>query len=441
MQQFILEQVGELVHSRYVHLSGGGGYYGLFGILYKIIYEKDHEQKCLFRGTALYFAIILGVMLTNLSIQGLVYTSDYANIFRMALELYPFTFGLTSGVYIISLMMFPFPIAPSIIKIVFQSLMVGYIVYRTSKHYKTKWAYLIYGVFLLPPILWSSATIHRMQWYVLLYLGIAVKLFYDYKENKKITLKEFILISILISVLTIWRREGIYLIVLGPLLLLVTYGFEKKWKQQMLLFLAIECIIAFPLRWSERNGMPEEIIAWRALAVHMLAEKDLDRDKYYGEVAAIGKDLSIDIIDKYNKDYGNSAYADVHWSWKGFENDKYFAVLQDSELDRENMKKNVAKLIIQEPKLFLTTRVKAWNHVAAKENINNLYIPLVLSVFICLYGLIKKNYVQFLLFFGVLGHTILTSLTMPATYFKYFYVLYLMAYIFSIIVLIEENKT
>ena len=76
-------------------------------------------------------------------------------------------------------------------------------------------------------ILSSQMVLHRMQWYAFIYLLFLTKLWFDYKEN--VTDKTALYKSLfLMSVLTVLRREGFYLFVVGTILLLMVYRIQKQ---------------------------------------------------------------------------------------------------------------------------------------------------------------------------------------------------------------------
>ncbi len=86
----------------------------------------------------------------------------------------------------------------------------------------------------------------------------------------------------------------------------------------------------------------------------------------------------------------------------------------------------------------MKSRINAFSYVAATENSYNLYVPLLVLMAMLIYSMIKKQKPLSILLVGILCHTILTAAFMPCSWFKYFYAIYLTAYVFGIIVLIDE---
>ena len=59
-------------------------------------------------------------------------------------------------------------------------------------------------------------------------------------------------------------------------------------------------------------------------------------------------------------------------------------------------------------------------------------------IILTVYAIIKRDWILAILCMGVLVQTVITTLAMPASYFKYFYEMYLFAYYFMVIVLLDE---
>ena len=117
----------------------------------------------------------------------------------------------------------PFPAFTVVFKIWLMTLAAGYCVYRLMRVTGSKLSFLLYLPFLLPPGLYQSYSIHRCPMYAVLYLLYACVLICDHLEKKTIGTGKFLLLSFMTAVLTQWRSEGIYLLVLGPVLLYFTY--------------------------------------------------------------------------------------------------------------------------------------------------------------------------------------------------------------------------
>ncbi len=372
----------------------------------------------------------------------LYYVGDEKNIWDAAVAKYPFFFIYSSELFLVCFCLIPIVLAPSIVKICFVASVFGYIVYRINEYYKSYWGCLLYVVFCMQPVLLYGIRVHRMHWYAVLYLFVVVKLFFDKKSecsNKRIGLIVASM-SILLSVLTIWRREGIYFLISGGALLWITYGeiFQKSFKRMLILFLTIEMCICLPILVNEKtNKIADGNISFQAIIVHMLAEESFDRTKFVEEMEDIDKVLNIDIVDKYNIECKSEAYTECYWAATYYKDRQYYAVKNCTNDELEDFKKAVISIVIKDPIVFIKSRISAFNAVASKKTNYNLYLPVFLSILILIYGFLKKEINLVLMFMGILCHFAITVLLMPASYFKYFYAMYLCSYVFFAIIFIE----
>lgn len=88
---------------------------------------------------------------------GEYYTGDERNIWDAAVRLYLFSLYIHQRfIWFVSFIL-PVVMAPSIIKIVFSSLVLGYAIHRVKKLYKTDLALALYGLYLIKPSgIWCS---------------------------------------------------------------------------------------------------------------------------------------------------------------------------------------------------------------------------------------------------------------------------------------------
>ncbi len=421
--------------------ASGAIIFKVFHSLFLIFLQKDAVYKEIFTYTMFYLVIMSGLVFLKQIIDPL-YTGDELQFYLNALNLYPFLCMMTSQVYIISLFLLPVSISPLLIKAVFHAFVVGYIVGQTRIYYKTRWAYLLFGIFMSGPVLRESMKIHRMQWYALLYVLVAVKLYYDNKEKKNMNYHTVLCMCFFVSLLTIWRREGMYLFVLGLLGILFVYGANVNRKKIVISFFIIDLLCFTPVVIHETQAQFSEAgTTWQAWAVHMCGVSGLDREKNESALSKISQKLSMEIVDRYNSEVGEERYYEAYWAWPvpRYKGGRYYAVIKGIPEEKEILfRQGVMELILKNPFIFLKSRVNAWNATAAKSNMNNLYVPLFICIGIAFYSLKKHEYLLAGIFWGVLCHCTLTVIAMPVSYFKYFYEMYLIAYVFGIILLIKN---
>ena len=89
--------------------------------------------------------------------------------------------------------------------------------------------------------------------------------------------------------------------------------------------------------------------------------------------------------------------------------------------------------------MFLSSRLKAFAYAARAKNVMdgvkneeyNLYLPLILLILLFGDSIRKKDRCLFFLTIGLILHIVLTALTMPASYAKYFFEMYAFSYFFG----------
>lgn len=418
------------------------------GFIYRALKENGKEREiCIFAFPVL--IILVSFLLSDVSNAGTLtnyYVGDEKNIWDSAARLYPFMFVYSSQIFLMCFFILPTIFAPSLIKLCFVSYVAGYTIYRVKSYYKSKLYYALYVLFLSTVFLQMGIGVHRMHWYAMLYLFIAVKLFFDDKEGKRLGLKELTAMAFAMSLLTIWRREGIYLLVWGLVLLILVYAknsvsdrFFSGWKRIVLVFVITELLVCLPETLYERTqttALADGDVVWRAFLVHMLDRSSFDRVKCAEELAVIDKYLDIEIIDRYNAEVYNK-YDDCYWEWSWYREGKYYAPTQYwSAEGAEIVKEEVIKIIQKQPLIFIESRIKAFGMAANKAGYN-LFLPLILTLIAMVKGICKKERCLAALSLGILGHTFLTAFLMPASYFKYFYQMYLFGYVFGLIMLFE----
>ena len=110
------------------------------------------------------------------------------------------------------------------------------------------------------------------------------------------------------------------------------------------------------------------------------------------------------------------------------------------------------------PKVFLRTRIGAFVYSALPYHISfsgtdtgslisfaisvvktlsyNLFIPLITALFLCLYSLARGRWFTFFTTGGLLAHWFIVFILAPASYFKYYFPLYMTAYLYLFLIMI-----
>jgi hypothetical protein len=278
-----------------------------------------------------------------------------------------------------------------------------------------------------------------MYYYGIIYLGLAIKLFFDSKEQKKISGLELFLTALVLSLLSLWRREGICLILLSVPVLKVCYT-KINLKKIILVFVVTEMLLGIPVYISETNmEIPEKNHTFSAYIVHMMNEKSFDYDKCQEELKIIDKWLDINQINSYNEVYGDN-YGDTYWEWSDFEEGAYYVPKVCTKEEEYAAKVAIIKVVFKEPIVFLKSRVGALSYLNKSYiSIYNIFFPIFICLLLMLVGVVRKEWSLFVLMFSILAQTALIVLTMPASYYKYFLVVVYCGYVFGAIFFIKNR--
>ena len=416
------------------------------------VINNNGKERQILKYSIPIFLFFIYVLISRISSVGLTeyYRGDEAVIWDTAAKLYPFMFVYTSEITLITFFLCPQIYAPSLIKIIMCSLILGYTIYNCKKAYNTNLVYLFYIILFLfkNPLFETILSIHRMHWYSWFYIFFCVKAFFksiDKDKNNTSSWLEIIFMCFLCAVLTCLRREGFYLILTGLILIIFLYGKinnQFNLKRSFLIgltFLLFQSLVFAPI--FSFNFFSEKGTSYNAFMVHMLGS-GLDREKSQKELQIIDKKLDISIIDKYNEEMGVLSYADCYYSWSSYKDGKYFAIKNDNSISNDDYYNAIKNVILQQPLVFIKSRINAFKSVDKcfdkdKIGLNQASVILLL---ILLYAAIKRNFVLFVLSVGVLLHTIITFMTMPASYIKYFYQLILFSLFFITILLNKKYK-
>ncbi len=165
---------------------------------------------------------------------------------------------LTIVFYILSLFLIPFPAGCVIVQFTLISVIFGYFAYVISKlHWNGKWKYLLLLPFFFIPALDFNMWPLRLSIYCFLEMLLAVLIIeprlIDGKQIWELP-KRCILIVILTAILSVWRSEGFAYVLLVPLTLFFLY--RKPWRFKSFLILAAWCIsLTFLIGTPQRYGV------------------------------------------------------------------------------------------------------------------------------------------------------------------------------------------
>lgn len=434
-----------------------------YSVLSLIITKSDYAAsfKKIVINALPYLVVLIGVLVIKLP-EGFL-TNDENAIYTNAITLTHDTWFnyLTNYYYIVALMILPFKYGPIFAKIVLEFFVTGYVVFRCREYFGKIPGAFSYLVFILYPVIAYTTSAHRLPVYFFLYLLLFCKLLFDALEKKNLNKITYSLIIILGAMLTQWRTEGIYMAVLLPILMLFVYPSLRS-KKNTVILVVVTCLVQFVVSLPQ-NGIGaglsdkanDRMKPFYAYTITNMYRNGLDLEKNAQDLAIVDKYLSLDKIREINEYYQDINYEDVLILYK----DDFIGVREDADVAEFIEYSEALKRIFKNnPDVFMKTRWGAFKYAALPYKIvgpegglrglvsclisivksvsYNLFIPVVLVFVLLVYSLIKRRWYSFFFFGGLVCHWFIVFILAPASYFKYYFPVYIMAYFYLCILAI-----
>ena len=416
----------------------------------------------------IYFLPLILVLIYKLP-EGFL-TNDESLIFSEAVRLADYTwfYYLTTWYYIISVMIIPSWLGPIVIKVIVQCLCAGYSVARLRRYMNgSKRALFIYLVFFLPSILAYTTSAHRIPMYIFLYIFFMYTIYMDKLEKISFSWKHIIPLLFLMAVLTQWRTEGIYLAFFGPILIVICYpslykdskNAVKNLAGLLLISLLIQYIVAVPqygiLPARLQDKAVNRMLPFYAYTVTNLYRNGLDLDNPDNAASwkKIDRYLDTDKIAAINEFLGDTNYEDsLILYYEGYDGRRYDATDEDYLAFVEG----VQELMRNNPSVLIRTKWGSFDYAATvyspvigegiisllvslvKTVAYNLYIPMILLIFMLIWSFTKIKERAFFLMLSLclLAHFAIVFILAPASYFKYYFPVYFTVYFFWLLLIL-----
>ena len=438
----------------------------VYRTLYRVIFNHDRKKYAEFhilKYSLICLIPIIIILLIKLP-QGFL-SNDERLIFESASTLQHDTwfYYITTYYYIISMMLIPAWFGPVILKVLIQMLVIGYVVYRLVHYLGPKYGRFGYLPFLLYPVIAYTTSAHRLPIYYLLYLLLISMLLFDLLEKKSLTVTRACRILFLGAVLTQWRTEGIYLAVLVPILLFLVYTNIRNRKSAFYLILAslaLQYIVSVPQNGVIAREMgaaaDDRMKPFYAYTITNMYRNGLDYEKNKNDLDIVDRYLSLDTIAAINEYYGDINYEDVLILYK----EGYIGVRPEAGVTEFfEYAAALKRICIHNPDVFFRTRWGAFCYAAMPYQIvfegtgirqliscaisivktlaYNLFIPCILTLVLCIYSLCRKRWFTFFVTGGLIAHWFIVFVLAPASYFKYYFPVYMTAYFYLFLILLQ----
>lgn len=204
---------------------------------------------------SIYFQFFIKIFILYFAIMFLILLLTWPGIWRwdeiwilngsQYFQLNSYQHFLTSYFYIISLMMIPFPAGVVISQIIVISLIIACVIVLINKYFisSRKICYLLLIPFMFFAVIDSNLYPIRSTLYAYIELLFIISVISIYKKHntdkKDLEWKEIIFFILLTIILAVWRTEGFYYAILGPIILLVFFWKNSFFTKKVVLVLLI----------------------------------------------------------------------------------------------------------------------------------------------------------------------------------------------------------
>ncbi|MCR5419521.1 MAG: hypothetical protein K6E98_00770 [Lachnospiraceae bacterium] len=264
---------------------------------------------------------------------------------------------MSNIIYILSMMILPFPTGVIIVQIILVSIITGYVLSFLFKELKCKLPgkIILWIPFFLMPVLYYAQAPIRLGLYSFLEL-LFITLLYKLCKYSTWTTNETVLAVILASIIATWRTEGIYYIVLAPLLIWIFMKKEdRNHKIEITVWIIILTLTQYGLQQHLYNNSTSdnyELTAYINSVQELVgyASENNPDGAAIASIEQIGKVFNTEVLIT-NYQAGMSGIASF---WQGN------SILQHTEEDLNTMKKGYIGLIRHYPITFLKERFKTY---------------------------------------------------------------------------------
>lgn len=458
--------------------------YIIWNFIFKLI-RKDSVAKEYFKYFLIY--IIPIAILLLLAWPGNWFGTDVSNFYTYTIagEFLHYLNYISSVFYMIGYMLFPIPSGAIILLVIFHGVVFSYIFKNFMDIYKSKWVYLLLIPFFMLHTLFYTFFANRPIMFGLAYLLLISILVIDKIKNNTLTTKRLLVLVFFTGVVGFWRSESMYLPLAIPLFIFIIYKVKWNFKNIAKIFglcLLFFVIVSIPQKiqdYKERyyppnlRNMPIYIGPFSYMLTTGLKGENLEED-----LENINVIINIEAAKKYG------SYKDTYCIWLGdclkdytkedYEVFKksYFNVLKNNipsflktkiltfaastglfgdMFSTKDLYDDKTNMLFEraDTKPFINYKIRKLTYSVLEGKVfdehsdilyrltNNLLIPLLFIGLIFIYAIVKKKLFYFLLSGMLLGHTFLVFLTAPASYFMYYYNIYLTGLFLGVIFIID----
>ncbi len=460
--------------------------YLFWSFIFKLI-KKDKNTISYFKKFLIYMIPI--TILLVLCWPGNWFGPDVANFYEYAIHgnyLYYLNY-LSSVFYIIGLMLFPVPSGAIILLTIFFGIIFSYLTKNLYDIYKSKLVYLILIPFFMLNTLFYTFFANRPIIFGIAYLLLISIILLDKIKKKNLTTKKLIVLMLLTGIVGYFRSESIYLVLAIPLFIFIVYKIKVNFKNIIKIFgfsILAFLIVASPQKLYEYKTKTDRPSS-RNLPMYVgplsyMLTMNLKGDNLERDLKKIDKVIGIEEMKEY------PSYIDTFCVWnnncikttytkKEYQEFQkaYFNVIKNNipeflltktltfanasciygnTFSTKNLydEKNNMLFNRKDTKPFINYKIRKftysflegrfddkWQPNLLYRIFNNLFVAFLIIGIIFIYSIIKKKLFYFLLSGMLIGHSVIVFFTAPASYFMYYFNVYITSLVIGVIFLID----
>ena len=460
-----------------------------FQYLALIFCKRDKDAKQYFKYFLWFFIPVFIILL--LIWPGVWFGNDVKSFVNYAYhaDFFVKLHYLTSLFYSVGLSIFPVLSGAIILQLIYMSVIFSYILKNMLDYFHhSKWCYLIGILFFLPVTVFYTLYANRPVLFGMTYLLMVAIALFDYINKRSFSWSKFLLLSFLLAITANWRAEANYLLLAGPLFIFLIYHVKLTRKNLCKILIPILIcflLVRFPQDYSSRKLTDLEKSKYN-LPIYIGTLSWMMTDDLYGDhieqdLAKVDQVLVLQSLKKYpsyneivcvmkkdsciRKKYSMEAYHDLQKAYlniilknkSAYLNARYLTFLYSTRIINDqfssiNLYKNDDQMINNDPstkvifgnnvRQFVLSILEGRPSTTEEQNIiyrytNNLFIPLFIVLLLFVVAILKRHLLLFLLTGMLLGHAVLVFLTAPASYFMYYYYLFLTGMFLGIFFLVK----
>lgn len=440
----------------------------IYGFLFFLMYAW--KRKTVWISFVLFLAVYLaGLFITYPG----YYMNDDPIIFAYATRYYPVYWHqyLTSLFYMTGMSLFPASCGPVLLSDILYAMVYSYIFHEGYKLFsdKSKWLLGLLGIF--PFVLLGALMCFRPAVYSSFFLFYTMLLVFDRKRGRLLDNKKMLLLAFLTALLSLWRSEGILLLLFAPILLALAY--HKPSVKRLFVFWVVSMVCFLVLKLPQSIGEEKYygsdyliISTTRPLSVivhreqkYEGAKEDLENISRITEYGYLHNDsLSCSAYNRYNSDHNEGRYTQTgadKVAQKAYLKSAVRMILHNLDLylgERlqlflvtngfyqydTGMVLNLKPVVSTDFHLYDHDKAYGFEMLEAYKRINRdgsdcyamllfrfggeAYIPILfLAVGILAAALIRKKWFYVILFLSLFAREAIIFLTAPASFIQYSY--------------------